>query len=146
MRSLGKALLAFALLHSIFQGQICLLLQVFLDFLLLHFFTGQTLNPRSPRFPPAILESCFPGERHMSSDCDSERAREGGLCRCRPLGVPQTWERHAACPARLCPRHPVQVGRWTPHRETSEVLRPSQVWASVGGDRTLVRGQRGKHL
>ena len=33
---LGKALLAFALLRSIFQGQICLLLQVFLDFLLLH--------------------------------------------------------------------------------------------------------------
>ena len=29
-------LLAFALLHSTFQGQICLLLQVFLDFLLLH--------------------------------------------------------------------------------------------------------------
>ena len=31
-----KTLLAFALLHSAFQGQICLLLQVFLDFLLLH--------------------------------------------------------------------------------------------------------------
>ena len=29
-------LLAFALLHSIFQGQICLLLQLFLDFLVLH--------------------------------------------------------------------------------------------------------------
>ena len=36
MRSLGKTLLAFALLHSILQGQICLLLQVFLAFLLLH--------------------------------------------------------------------------------------------------------------
>ena len=34
--SLGKTLLAFALLHSVFQGQICLLLQVSLDFLLLH--------------------------------------------------------------------------------------------------------------
>ena len=34
--SLGKALLAFSLLHSVLQGQICLLLQVFLDFLLLH--------------------------------------------------------------------------------------------------------------
>ena len=33
---LGKSLLVFALLHSIFQGQIYLLLQVFLDFLLLH--------------------------------------------------------------------------------------------------------------
>ena len=30
-------LLDFALLHSVLQGQICLLLQVFLDFLLLHF-------------------------------------------------------------------------------------------------------------
>ena len=33
---LGKTLLAFALVHSTFQGQICLLLQVFLDFLLLY--------------------------------------------------------------------------------------------------------------
>ena len=33
--SLGKALLAFALLHFVLQGQICLLLQVSLDFLLL---------------------------------------------------------------------------------------------------------------
>ena len=32
MRSLGKTLLVLALLPSIFQGQICLLLQVFLDF------------------------------------------------------------------------------------------------------------------
>ena len=36
VRSLGKTLFPFALLHSVFQGQICLLLQVFLDFLLLH--------------------------------------------------------------------------------------------------------------
>ena len=36
VRSLGKTLLAFVLLYSIFQGQICLLLQVFLNFLLLH--------------------------------------------------------------------------------------------------------------
>ena len=34
--SLGKTLLAFALLHSVLQGQICLLFQVFLHFLLLH--------------------------------------------------------------------------------------------------------------
>ena len=34
--SFGKTLLAFALLHSVLQGQICLLLQVFLDLLLLH--------------------------------------------------------------------------------------------------------------
>ena len=36
VRSLGKTLLAFALLHSVLQGQICLLFQVFLFFLLLH--------------------------------------------------------------------------------------------------------------
>ena len=34
--SLGKTVLAFALLHSVLQGQICLWLQVFPDFLLLH--------------------------------------------------------------------------------------------------------------
>ena len=34
--SLGRSLLAFAQLHSVLQGQICLLLQVSLDFLLLH--------------------------------------------------------------------------------------------------------------
>ena len=34
--SLSKTLLAFALLHSVLQGQICLLLQIFLDLLLLH--------------------------------------------------------------------------------------------------------------
>ena len=34
--SVCKTLLSFALLHSVLQGQICLLLQVFLDFLLLH--------------------------------------------------------------------------------------------------------------
>ena len=36
MRSLGKTLLAFTLLHFVLQDQICLLLQVALDFLLLH--------------------------------------------------------------------------------------------------------------
>ena len=37
VRPLGKTQLAFALLHSVLQDQICLLLQVFLDFLLLYF-------------------------------------------------------------------------------------------------------------
>ena len=37
VRSLGKTLFAFALLHFVLQGQICLLFQVSLDFLLLHF-------------------------------------------------------------------------------------------------------------
>ena len=34
MHSLGKTALAFALFHSVLQSQICLLFQVFLDFLL----------------------------------------------------------------------------------------------------------------
>ena len=34
VHSLGKTLLTFGLLHSVLRGQICLLLQVFLDFLL----------------------------------------------------------------------------------------------------------------
>ena len=36
VHSLGKTLLTFALLHFVLQGQTCLLLQVFLDFLVLH--------------------------------------------------------------------------------------------------------------
>ena len=36
VHSLGKTLLAFALLHFVLQGQTCLLIQVSLDFLLLH--------------------------------------------------------------------------------------------------------------
>ena len=36
MHFLGKTVSVFALLHSAYQGHICLLLQVFLDFLLLH--------------------------------------------------------------------------------------------------------------
>ena len=36
VHSLGQTLLAFALLYFVLQGQICLLLQVSLDFLLLH--------------------------------------------------------------------------------------------------------------
>ena len=40
MSSLDKTLLVFALLHSVLHGQICFLLHVFLDFLLLH-----TSNP-----------------------------------------------------------------------------------------------------
>ena len=42
--SFGKTLLAFALLHSVLQGQICLLLQVFLDFLLLHSWNVKSMN------------------------------------------------------------------------------------------------------
>ena len=52
--SLGKTLLAFALLHSVLQGQICLLLQVSLDFLLLH---SSSLWWKGHLFSAWVLES-----------------------------------------------------------------------------------------
>ena len=54
MHSLGKTLLAFALLHSVLQGQSCLLLQVFLDFLLFPTFVSWL-----PYFSAPIM--MFPG-------------------------------------------------------------------------------------
>ena len=53
MHSLGKTLLAFGLLHSIVQGQICLLLQVSVDFLLLH---SSPLWWKGHRFGVLVLE------------------------------------------------------------------------------------------
>ena len=53
MCSLVKTLLAFALLHSVLQGQIGVLLQVFLDFLLLH---SSPLNEKGIFFGVLILE------------------------------------------------------------------------------------------
>ena len=53
VRALGKTLLAFALLHSTVQGQICLLLQVSLDFLLLH---SSPLWWKGYRFGVLVLE------------------------------------------------------------------------------------------
>ena len=53
MHSLGRTLLAFALLHSVLQGQIGVLLQVFLDFLLLH---SSPLNEKGIFFGVLILE------------------------------------------------------------------------------------------
>ena len=50
---LGKTLLAFALLHSVLQGQICLLLQVSLDFLRLH---SSSLWPKGRLFWVLVLE------------------------------------------------------------------------------------------
>ena len=51
MRFLGKTLLTFALLHSVLQGQIRLLLQVFLGFLLL-----PVLYKEKDKFGVLILE------------------------------------------------------------------------------------------
>ena len=51
--SLDKTLLAFALLHSVLQGQICLLLQVSLEFLLLH---SSPLKLKGHLFRVLVLE------------------------------------------------------------------------------------------
>ena len=51
--SLGKTLLAFALVHFVLQGQICLLLQVSLDFPLLH---SSPLSWRQHLFWVLVLE------------------------------------------------------------------------------------------
>ena len=50
-------LLVFALLHCVFQGQICLLLQVFLDFLLLHSILNLQQGP-SLFLQPLTQPSC----------------------------------------------------------------------------------------
>ena len=54
MCSLGKTLLAFTLLHFILQNQTCLLLQVSLDFLLLH---SSPLEGKGHLFWVLVLES-----------------------------------------------------------------------------------------
>ena len=78
--SLGKTLLAFSLLHSIFQGQICLLPQMFLYFLLLystplwwkgHLFLGVS-SKRSCRFKFShgqlhVVSSCLPCGTNIAS-------------------------------------------------------------------------------
>ena len=78
--SLGKTLLAFSLLHSIFQGQICLLPQMFLYFLLLystplwwkgHLFWGVS-SKRSCRFKFShgqlhVVSSCLPCGTNIAS-------------------------------------------------------------------------------
>ena len=51
--SLGKTLLAFDLLHFVLQGQICLLFQVSLDFLLLH---SSPLSWKGHLFRVLVLE------------------------------------------------------------------------------------------
>ena len=56
---LGKTLLAFALLHYVLHSQICLILQVSLDFLLLH---SSTLWCQRRQWHPTLV--LFPGKSH----------------------------------------------------------------------------------
>ena len=56
-----NSIFAFALLHSIFQGQICLLPQVFLDFLLLHsspLSTSQCVHLRTNYWAYSLTSLC----------------------------------------------------------------------------------------
>ena len=55
VHSRGKTLLAFALIHSVLQGQICLLLQVFLDFLPTFAFQSPIMK-RTPFFWVLVLK------------------------------------------------------------------------------------------
>ena len=63
--SLGKTLLAFVLLHSVLQCQICLFLQVFLDFLLLHF--PVPYNEKDIFFGVSSKRSCRSSCNHSTS-------------------------------------------------------------------------------
>ena len=69
MCSLGKTLLAFALLHSVLQGQICLLLQVFPDFLL-----GATERSYSTSKKPRLRQ-----RRKAKRSHSTFKVRKGGL-------------------------------------------------------------------
>ena len=66
VRSLGETLLAFALLHSLLEGQKCLLLQVFLHSSLLwwkgHFFWG-VLEGLRKTVQLQLLQLYWPGHR-----------------------------------------------------------------------------------
>ena len=76
MHFLGKTLLVFALLHTAFQGQICLLLQVFLNFVLLH---------SSPLDMLGISKLKWTGMGEFNSDeyyvyyCGQESLRRNGV-------------------------------------------------------------------
>ena len=61
MCSLGKSLLAFALLHFVLQCQTCLLLQVSLDFLLLH---SSCLWWKGHLFGVSSRKSCSSSQNH----------------------------------------------------------------------------------
>ena len=73
VHSLSRALLAFALLHSVPQGQICLLLQLFLGFLLLlPHVLGQWWQLRRATPHPmsgAAAKMSYPTSKVRSSDC-----------------------------------------------------------------------------
>ena len=67
VHSLGKTLLVFALLHSVLQGQMCLWLQVFLDFLLLHSSPLSYHIKRTSFLGVSSKRSCRSSQNHSTS-------------------------------------------------------------------------------
>ena len=65
MHSLGKTILALALLHFVLQGQICLLLQVSLDFLLLY--SSLPIRERTSFLGVSSRKSCRCSKNHSLS-------------------------------------------------------------------------------
>ena len=63
--SLGKTLLSFALIHFVLQGQICLLLQISLDFLPLH--SQYPIMKRTSFFGISSRRSCRASQNHSVS-------------------------------------------------------------------------------
>ena len=134
MCSLGKTLLAFSLLHSVFQVQICLVPQVFLDFLLLHFSPLQGCCPLQGPCLLGTVGSC------VSPVCVCRKAFTrfpggvqgiGGLEDARRA----PWPRFRLRAATGCPG----VRRWLQGPATtraSHLATPSrQAWSPLGSGR-----------
>ena len=81
VHSLGKILLAFALLHFVLQSQICLLLQESLDFLLL-----SSVYNNSPRGVATKLgHKPIPLEKHVQQSTGTCCSLPGEMCRLDPF-------------------------------------------------------------
>ena len=91
--SLNKTLLAFALLHFVLQGQTCLLLQVSLDFLLLHF---SPLWWKGDLFLVLVLESLVGLHRLVTQLLQHYwLGHRLGLLWCWVVALEMTWDRSA---------------------------------------------------
>ena len=91
MHSVGKTLLAFALFHFVFQGQICLLLQVSLDFLLLH-------SAAASKSLQSCLTLCDPIDGSPPGPAVSRQEHWSGLPFPPPMKVKSEIEVAQSCP------------------------------------------------
>ena len=91
MHSLGRTLLAFALLHFVLQGQACLLLEISLDFLLWHF---SPYNEHDILLLVLVLEG-FVGLRLVLSSIKKKKKitpTSRGECVYLPFNLKQGWD------------------------------------------------------